>query len=271
MLTGLLVIIAAIALFFIAWLWFAQGRMIFYPTRELEVTPDEAGLPNYRDVMIAKASGQRIHAWYIEPNTGDSASRRTVLFCHGNGGNISHRLETARFLTELGAPVLLFDYRGYGRSDGSPNERNCYQDARTAFDWLVEQRRLSPDKIVVFGRSLGGAVAVELATGVECGGLIVESALTSTADMGRRMFFGLPVGWLARYKFDALSSIGDINCPVLVTHSPEDDVVPYEMGERLFEAAPEPKRFVQLRGGHNDRLYFEDRDYVEAVTTMLTP
>lgn len=272
MLTGLLVIAAAAVVFLAALLWFMQDRMIFYPTRELDATPEEAGLSGYRDVMISTSSGERIHAWYIEPNNGPKdESMRAVLFCHGNGGNISHRLETARFLTGLGASTLMFDYRGYGRSDGRPSEANCYEDAEAAYNWLVTEQRLAPGHIVVFGRSLGGAVAVDLAGRVRCGGLIVESTLTSAADMGRRMFFGLPVGLLVRHKFDAVARIGDVSCPVLVTHSPEDDIVPYEMGRRLFEEAREPKQFVQLRGIHNDRLYFEDQEYINAVRNMLRP
>ncbi len=267
MVTGLLVIAGALVVFFAGLLWFMQDRMIFYPTGELDSNPADVGFERYRDIMIATPSGEKIHAWYIEPT--EAGSDRAVLFCHGNGGNISHRLRTAQFLARLGAPILMFDYRGYGHSDGKPSEENCYEDARVAYDWLVSQQQFSPDRIVAFGRSLGGAVAVNLAAQVECGGLIVESALTSTAEMGRRMFFGLPIGFLVRHKFDALATIGDVSCPVLITHSPEDDIVPYEMGRRLFDAALEPKRFVRLRGTHNDRAYFDDPEYVDAVKEML--
>lgn len=271
MLIGLLVFVVVAATISGVWLWFMQDRIIFYPTRELEITPAEAGLSQYHDVMIATPDGEKIHAWYIQPEQAfDLESRRVVLFCHGNGGNISHRLETARFVVDLGAPILLFDYRGYGRSEGKPSEEACYADAKAAYDWLTTEQKIASRDIVVFGRSLGGAVAVDLARRVDCGGLIVESSFTSSADMGRRMFFGLPVGFLVRHKFDALSKIGGISCPVLVTHSPEDDIVPYEMGERLFESAPEPRQFIRLQGTHNSRDYFGDSDYAEAVLKLLS-
>lgn len=245
-------------------LFFVQGRMIYHPGRHLSVTPDELGL-NYEDVFIEVDDHSKIHAWYF-PADGDGP---TVLFCHGNAGNISHRLETVHFLLTQGASVLLFDYRGYGRSDGSASEQHTYEDAEAAYRWLVGPKGAGNGDIVIMGRSLGGAVAIDLASRVPCRGLIIESAFTSIEDMGRRMFPFLPINLLLRYHYNSERKIAGLDCPVMVAHSPSDEVIPYEMGVRLFRAAKEPKVFVELTGGHNDRAYFEDPAYVKALHNTL--
>jgi len=256
------------------YLYLVQDRFVFYPTREIEATPADIGL-DYRDVMIEVADGERIHAWYVPAPAGSGAEsdasaehrRPTVIFCHGNGGNISHRLATIEFITKLDANIMLFDYRGYGRSGGSPSEANIYADADACYRWLLDKTNARPDRIVWFGRSLGGAVAVELATRAECAGLIVESSFTSAREMGRRMFPFFPVGLLLRYEFDSVAKIGRVNCPVLVTHSREDDIVPYSMGRRLSE----PKKFLDFTGDHNARGYMAQEDYLKAVRSIIYP
>ncbi|HOZ07146.1 MAG TPA: alpha/beta hydrolase [candidate division Zixibacteria bacterium] len=247
-------------------LYFAQGRIVFYPSRDFGATPRDAGIAA-EDVFIEVVPGQRIHAWYVPP---PEPAAPVVLFCHGNAGNISHRLETLRFLVDLGAGVLLFDYRGYGRSEGAPGEREVYADADACYEWLRRERSVAPDRIVAFGRSLGGAVAVELASRRPCRGLIVESSFTSIEDMGRKMYRYLPVRWFLRFSFRSIDRIGAVACPVLVTHSPDDELVPYEMGQRLAAAARPPKRFVPLVGGHNTLEYFALEPYRAAVRDILS-
>jgi len=239
--------------------YFGQGRMMFMPSREIDITPDQAGLA-YEDVFIEVAEGERFHAWYF-PVEAAVATSRTVLFFHGNAGNISHRLSTAQLLLEMGVNVLIFDYRGYGRSDGEPTEINIYADARAAYNWLLEEKQLMPSDIFLFGRSLGGAVAIELAVSNECAGVILESSFTSIVDMGRRLYPYLPVSLLARYRFDAISKIGQVRSKVLVTHSPDDEMIPYEMGRQLYEAASDNRAFIVLSGGHNDQSYFDNTNY----------
>ena len=252
---------------FSLYLYFGQDRMVFYPMREVLVSPDDINLP-FEEVRIKVSPTEDVHAWYV-PGP-DSGNGRTVLFCHGNAGNISHRLETLEFLHEMGAAVLLFDYRGYGMSDGEASEENTYADAEACYWWLVEQKSVTPADLVIFGRSLGGAVSVDLASRVVCAGLVVESSFTSVEDMGRRMFPGLPIKYLIRFHFDSVDKISQIDCPVVVTHSPQDEIVPYEMGRRLFEAAKEPKRFVDLTGGHNDRYYFHDKTYRDGLAWLMS-
>jgi len=256
------------------YLYLFQDRFVFYPTRQIEATPTDIGL-DYREILIEVANGEQVHAWYVPAPAGTSGeggtgNRPVVIFCHGNGGNISHRLETIACLARLGANVLFFDYRGYGRSGGSPSEANVYADAEACYRWLVDEGHARPDRIVWFGRSLGGAVAVEMASRTECAGLIVESSFSSARAMGRRMFPFLPVRLLLRYKFDSIDKIGRVKCPVLITHSRDDELVPYRMGCELFERAAEPKSFFELAGGHEDRGYLQSEAYLEQIRWLLS-
>ena len=250
-------------------LFFFQGRMVFIPIEELYITPDQVGL-EYEDVSIPVSGGDTIHGWYFKsPHKDKIGAGKAVILCHGNAGNISHRLETVEFIVNQGADILLWDYRGYGKSSGSPTEQNCYDDAVACFQWMQNSRGLVARDIIVFGRSLGGAIAIELAGRVENGGLMVESSFTSAADMGRKMFPFLPIGWLLRYKFDSLDKVGSLRVPIVVAHSRDDEIISYEMGRRLFDAAPEPKRFVEFSGGHNERRYFGDDVYIMAWSDLL--
>lgn len=250
-------------------LFLFQSRMIFIPITDLMITPGQAGL-DYEDVVIPVSDGAAIHGWYFR-SAADSpqTSLKVVMLCHGNAGNISHRLETAEFIMHQGADILLWDYRGYGRSTGSPTEQNLYDDADACFNWLQSDKGFRPQDIIIFGRSLGGAVAIDLARRERSGGLVVESAFTTAADMGHKVFPFLPVRWLLRFKFNSIDKIGDVNVPIVVAHSPNDEIVPYKMGRALFEAATAPKRFVKLSGGHNERHYFSDPAYIAAWRDML--
>ncbi|MFZ5979236.1 MAG: alpha/beta hydrolase [Candidatus Zixiibacteriota bacterium] len=247
------------------YLYFNQGRMVFMPLKELALIPTDVLDFPYEDIYVPVTAKEKIHAWYFP----DEVSTKAVLFCHGNAGNISHRMETVAYLRGLGVSVMLFDYRGYGLSDGSPSEPGVYRDTRAAYDWLIDKRGFLPEDIVVFGRSLGGAAAIDLAGEVKCGGLVVESSFTSAYDIGKTMFPFFPVSYLLRYRFDSLEKIKHVTCPVLVTHSPADDMIPYEMGRKLFEAAPEPKTFVALSGDHNSRDYFADNAYRRALQNII--
>ena len=267
----LLIAAVVVLLAFVVFFYFYQKRIVFYPAKEMAMTPDELNLA-FEDVYINVEDADRIHGWYFPaaaPAGADCETARTVLFCHGNAGNISHRFETITYLAELGVSQLIFDYRGYGRSSGSPTETNVYADAMAAYRWLVDKKGIRPEDIVVFGRSLGGAVAIDLASRVDCGGLIVESSFTSAGEMGRLMFPVFPVRLLLRVKFDSVDKISACGCPVIVAHSPGDDLIPFRMGQKLFERAVEPKQFVQLSGGHNERVYFNDPAYRAALVDLL--
>ncbi|MCY2932386.1 MAG: alpha/beta hydrolase [Planctomycetota bacterium] len=242
-----------------------QGRLVYFPRRELAGTPRDAGLA-YEDVSLKTSDGLTLGAWYVPPTAADSP---VVLHCHGNGGNISHRLELLNALHRAGAGVLIFDYRGYGRSEGSPDEQGTYRDARAAWDYLTNVKGLPAWRIVVHGQSLGGAVAAHLAGEVTPAGLILESAFTSLDDRGAEIYWFLPVRLMSRYHYPTRASLASVACPLLILHSPSDEIVPIHHGRGLFEAAAEPKRFVELTGGHNDGFAVSGDLYVHALRDFL--
>lgn len=241
-----------------------QASLIYYPTRQLEATPVAIGL-DYQDVDLITSDGVAIHGWYL-PRTN---ARATLLFLHGNGGNISDRLETLRLFHRLGLAVLIIDYRGYGRSDGEPSEQGTYLDAEAAWQWLVEQQRLAPEQIVIFGRSLGGAVAAWLAQQHPAGALLLESTFTSLPDIGSELYPFLPVRWLSRFQYATIQRLPSIHSPLWVGHSPDDELVRYHHGQRLFTAGNEPKQFFRMSGGHNDGFLVSGAAYRQSLDDFL--
>ena len=244
-----------------------QPRLIFYPDmpgRTLEATPAAVDLA-FEDVSLATADGEQLHGWYV-PN---DAAHATLLFCHGNAGNISHRLDSIRLFHELGLNVLIFDYRGYGRSSGTASEQGTYRDADAAWEHLVGERGVPPQRIVLFGRSLGAAVASDLATRTQPGAVILESAFTSVPDMAARLYPWLPVRWLASYRYNNAAKIRNISSPVLVMHSRDDEIIPFAHGERLYALANEPKSMFELRGGHNDGFHVSRDAYRPVVGDFI--
>jgi pimeloyl-ACP methyl ester carboxylesterase len=189
----------------------------------------------------------------------------TVLFFHGNAGNISHRFEKFRVFRDLGVDTFSIDYRGYGRSEGQPNEEGTYRDALAAYEYLTQQRHILPRSLLVYGESLGAAVAADLASKVDVRGLVLEEGFTSVADVGQGMFPFLPVRWLVRNKYDTLSKLPRINVPLLILHSRDDEFFNMRHAERLLAAANEPKQLVELRGGHNDAFLTSATIYHDAL------
>jgi fermentation-respiration switch protein FrsA (DUF1100 family) len=264
MLWSVLLIIAAAYLALAAYLYVFQADYVFFPSRTLYATPADAGL-RFDDVHLEAEDGVRLRGWFVPA----PHARLTLLFLHGNAGNISHRLDSLRLFHELGLSSLIVDYRGYGRSAGRPSEEGTYRDAQAAWRYLVEQRRIPPQRIVVFGRSLGGGVAVWLVSHETPRALIIESTPTSIPDMGARVYPFLPVRLLARIHYDSLRRIPDVGCPILVVHSREDELIPFEHGRRLFSAAREPKAFLAIRGDHNGGFLVSGQEYVQGLTDFL--
>lgn len=224
-----------------------ERSFIYFPTPELIATPADAGL-SFEDVFFTAADGTPLHGWFL-PGTREV----TWLWFHGNAGNISHRVPDIRaFHDQLGVNVFIFDYRGYGRSGGTPSEEGLYQDARAALEVLRSRQGVDMDALLYFGRSLGAAVAIELATHHPPSGLVVEGAFSSAPAMARHAYPFLPVGPLLRTQYDSLSKIQTLRVPLLVIHAERDEVVPLEMGKQLFEAAREPKRFFLVSGAHHN-------------------
>ncbi|MDP6549746.1 MAG: alpha/beta hydrolase [Dehalococcoidia bacterium] len=227
-----------------------EQRFIFFPSSDIVSTPDQVGLA-YEDVFFTTRDGLRLHAWFVP-----GATDITLLWFHGNGGNISHRIdELAVFHHRLGANLMIIDYRGYGRSEGRPSEQGTYRDARAALLYLEGRPGASPERIVYFGRSLGSAVAVELAVAHPPLALVLVSPFASIGDMARIAFPRLPIRWLVRNKYNTLARVAKVQRPLLILHGDQDETVPISQGEKLFEAANPPKRFQILSGmGHNDSL-----------------
>ncbi len=196
-------------------------------------------------------------------------ARVTLLLLHGNAGNISHRFEKLAVLRALGADVLIVDYRGYGRSSGQPSETGTYRDADAAYDYLVQVRRIDPRRLVVYGESLGAAVAVDLASRHPVGGLVMESAFSSAVEVGQEMFPFLPARLLVRNRYESVNKIGRVGVPVLILHSRDDELFKWHHPQQLYEAAHEPKRLVELRGGHNDAFLVSGQVYAAALSAFF--
>ncbi|MBI3988988.1 MAG: alpha/beta hydrolase [candidate division NC10 bacterium] len=259
--------ILALAFLIPVLVWVLNGmekRLIFYPHKTIIATPADEGLA-YDDVSFKTSDGVVLNGWFVPGKPGSA----TLLWFHGNAGNISHRVENITLLHNLlGIHVFIFDYRGYGRSEGKVSEKGTYRDAEAAYTYLRSRKDLDPSKIVFFGRSLGAAVAVEMALRAQCAGLILESPFTSIREIANHVF---PlVGFLFRTRYDSLSKIKRIRVPLLILHGDQDEIVPFSMGRRLFEAANEPKEFYRIKGAdHNDTYLVGGIAYFEALGRFI--
>jgi fermentation-respiration switch protein FrsA (DUF1100 family) len=251
----------------IAYVWFFQSRLIYFPNvpgRTLTATPAEIGL-DFEEVRIATADRIELHGWYVAAG----ADAPVVLFCHGNAGNISHRLDWLQILHDMGLNVFLFDYRGYGRSSGTPNERGTYLDAQAAWDYLTQTKRHAPKRIVVFGESLGGPIAAHLARDVSPGALILASTFSSAPDLASGFYWFLPVRLLARFHYPTAEYVARVHAPTLVLHSRTDEIVPFSHAEAIFRRANQPKELLEIRGDHNSALLVSRQQIAAGVQRFL--
>jgi fermentation-respiration switch protein FrsA (DUF1100 family) len=219
----------------------------------------------FESVEIRTADGETLAAWWVPAED----ARGTVLFFHGNAGNISHRLDYLQMFHRLRYSTLIVDYRGYGKSTGSPSEKGTYLDAEAAWDYARHARLAQPQDIVIAGESLGGAVATWLAAKVGPRSVILHSAFTSVNDLGSQVYWFLPVRLLSRFGYDNVENLKRISAPVFIAHSRDDDIVPYAHGKKLFEAANAPKAFLEMSGGHNDGFIFTRPEWVSALAAFL--
>jgi fermentation-respiration switch protein FrsA (DUF1100 family) len=240
-----------------------EEAMIFFPER-YPVGDWQADWLAREDAWFEADDGVKIHGWYA----GHEDPRAVILFCHGNAGNVTHRADTLHALHEhIGASVLIFDYRGYGRSEGKPSEKGVLADARAARAWLAQREGVAEPDVVVMGRSVGGGVAVDLAARDGARGLVLESTFSSLPDVGAYHYRWLPVRWMMRTRMDSVAKIGDYHGPLLQSHGDADTIVPYQFGRRLFDAANEPKTFITIPGrDHNER---QNREYYDALIAFL--
>jgi uncharacterized protein len=252
--------------------FFFHRRLIYFPYSALVSTPSEAGL-DYRDVFFDAADGPKIHGWIVEPFPGATGAvvspRANLLFFHGNGGNLSYSVEALRTFAVMGYRTLAIDYRGYGRSGGSPHEEGLYRDAEAALRFFCDEYGLRADEVVYVGRSLGGGVALELALREKPAALVLESPFASIRDMAGMMGYLFPLRLLLGDRYDNVGKVGGLDCPLLVIHSGEDEVVPFRQGVRVFEAAAEPKEFIEIRGGHDEGYYESGSVYTEGFMQFV--
>lgn len=244
----ILIYLILFAVLFVAYVRVVEMRTVFFPDKHIVATPKDVGIA-YEDVYFKTQDGFVLNGWLIKSSQSPE-SRATFIFSHGNAGNISGRLEKIMMLHRLGVNIFIFDYRGYGKSEGRPTEKGMYLDAMAAFDHLKERSDISKDKLISYGVSLGGAAAVDLAVRRPVAALIVESTITSAADMSKKILPIVPA-FVLSLKLDSISKIKDIKVPKLIAHSPEDEMIPFVFGQKLFEAAASPKEFLELQGDHN--------------------
>lgn len=241
-----------------------QSKFIYYPYREVSMTPVDIRL-QYQDVYIETEDNVKLNGWFIPSENTDIV----ILFFHGNGGNISHRLESIQLFHKMGFSVFIFDYRGYGLSEGTLSEEGTYKDAKAALDYLIDENNISLENIVYFGRSLGASIASWLAVKNSPKVLILESTFTSIEDLASQLYPFLPVRLLARYHYNTKKNLERISCPVLIIHSPDDEMIPYSHGVDLYNTANEPKELFQLQGLHNDGFMLTGFPYIEKIKNFI--
>lgn len=258
LLISLPLIIVSIFVFF----RYMERGAIFYPRRLVDTYPDKAGL-GFEDVYFKTSDGFKLNGWFIPAGQ----ARCTVLFCHGNAGNMVWRIEKAAFFNRLGCDVFMFDYRGYGKSEGAPSEKGVYTDARAAYEYLLK-RGVAAERMIGYGESLGGAIVIDLARGNKLAGLILESSFSNAVDMAGMIYPYVP-SWAISSRFDSTEKIRSINIPKLIIHSVDDTIVPFRFGEKLYQAAAGPKKFVRVRGEHNVCFYKSEDVLKEEISDFL--
>ncbi len=244
-------------------LYLTQSRYVYHPGNRLEAFPSDIGL-TFEEVSLVTEDNVRLSGWYIPCKE----SRWVILFCHGNAGNISHRLDTLQIFNHLGMSTLIFDYRGYGGSEGRPSEIGTYRDAEAAWQYLVEVRHIPPRNIVVFGRSLGGAIAAHLAGKHQPSALILESTFISFEEIASDLYPYLPVGLIARFSYNTLECVRNIRVPVLIVHSPQDKLIPFRHGQVLYNAVNGPRELLIIQGDHNTG-FLSSEEYIKGLQAFL--
>jgi len=259
------IVVLFIAYSILGWtLYFMQPTFLYKPVQGVPYTPGELGL-DFEDVIFKSGDGTQLTGWYIHAED----SELTVLFCQGNGGNMMYCLDSINIFYNLGLNCFIFDYRGYGSSEGKPSEDGTYLDAGAAYKWLTEERKILSDNIIIFGRSLGGSIAAQLAGKKRPKALILESSFTSYVDIGRKSYPYMPVRWFARFNYNTIDYIRNVCCPIMIIHSRNDELIPFEFGLELYEAANEPKEFVEIFGSHNDGFLMSGEIYKKAWIKWL--
>ena len=237
-------------------LYIGQSNLVFMPSKDIIETPETVGI-KFEDLQITTKDNVNLAAWFVPFRDNNPLGKSVVLFCHGNGGNISNRVSYLPIFKDLGLATFLFDYRGYGRSEGNPSEEGTYNDVEAAWQYLTQEKQIPPQKIIIYGESLGGAIASYIAEKTSrdqqnAGGLILASTFTSISDRAAEIYPFLPIRFLSRFSYNSINRLPNIKMPVLVIHSTDDEIIPFHHGDRNFQIANQPKQLVKLRGDHNN-------------------
>ena len=260
---NLMISIFIVILCFLAYVRYLESVTVFHPTRKIEVTPTQVGL-KFENIYFRTKDKSLINGWFIK----NPHARSTVLYLHGNAGNISDRLDKISTFHEMGVNVFIIDYRGYGKSQGKPSEHGIYEDASAAYDYLLTRDDVRPGSIFIYGASLGGAVAIDLAAKRKISCLIMDSSFSSAAHMAKTIYPFIPSFFL-QTKMDSIIKIKKILVPKLFIHSREDELVPFHLGRKLFDAALNPKEFLEVKGGHNDSHIYSKEIWDPGVRNFL--
>ncbi len=259
----LLITLPSLYVLIVFFFFIFQKNLIFFPTKHLIEPPPTL---NVKEVFFETENNEQLHAWWVK--TDEKA--KTVLFFHGNAGNVSHRTPELQILKELRLNVLIFDYRGYGRSTGKiTKESDLYVDGQAAWDFLVNEQKIAEKDIILWGKSIGGGVASEIAQNKDIFAVVFESSFFSAEEMARYHYWFFPVKWFLKFKFESGKKVKNITSPVLVIHSERDEIIPFSQGQKLYEAAPEPKTFLQIHGKHNEGMIDSREEFMKAKKTPV--
>ncbi len=259
----LLVIIVALIIFKIYFI-FLEQKSLYHPDKDIPQTPDNLGII-YEEVNFKTSDGKLLNGWFIPAKN----AKVTVLYCHGNAGNIYHRLHKVKFFYDMGVNFFIFDYRGYGKSSGNPSEKGLYKDAQAAYDYIISRSDVDRNKIVVYGKSLGGPVAADLCLHRKASALILEGSFASVALRAQQLYPFLPMKLLITQKYNTMAKVKNMRIPKLIVHGRQDEVISFRHGEMLFNAAAQLKQFLPFDGGHNDDVFITSQAYRDELENFL--
>ncbi|KPK99221.1 MAG: hypothetical protein AMJ95_00295 [Omnitrophica WOR_2 bacterium SM23_72] len=242
---------------------YIESKAVFFPQKQIEFFPSDANLA-FEDVLFNTPDGLKLNGWFIA----QPGASYTLLLFHGNAGNIGHRLDKLLALRPTGANIFIIDYRGFGKSEGRISEKGLYLDAQAAYDYLVEIRKIPPAQIILYGESLGTAVAIDLAAKAGVRAIIVEGAFSKGRDMACRMYPFIP-SFLFSDSYNSLKKIARIDVPKLFIHSRDDEIVPFKLARKLYEASRQPKEFAEISGGHNSAFMDSKEQYISAIDAFI--
>jgi hypothetical protein len=256
-------------------LYLGQSNLVFMPSKDVIETPEILSI-KFENIQITTRDNVNLDSWFVPAKDNDLVGKGVILFCHGNGGNISNRISYLPIFRELGLATFLFDYRGYGKSGGTPTEEGTYADVEAAWQYLTQERQIPPQKIIIYGESLGGAIASYLAQknsqqngNDNAGGLVLASTFTSISDRAAELYPFMPIRFLSRFSYNSIDRLPSIKIPVLVIHSIDDEIIPFHHGERNFQVANQPKKLVRLRGDHNGGFLDSLETYRNGVNEFI--